>query len=135
MKKSIYSYLVVLAGVTLFSSASTYAKDGVSFLEPKNGATVTSPFKVKFGIEGMNVVPAGSLEPKTGHHHIVINGESVAEGQAIPFDAKHLHFGKAQTEAEVTLPPGKYSLTMQFGNGAHQSYGKAMSSTIQVVVK
>ena len=56
-------------------------------------------------------------------------------GEAIPVDATHLHFGKAQTDAEVTLPPGKYKLTMQYANGAHVSYGPAMAATINITVK
>ena len=37
--------------------------------------------------------------------------------------------------AEVKLAPGTYKLTAQFANGAHQSYGAAMSRTITVTVK
>ena len=43
--------------------------------------------------------------------------------------------GKGQTEIEVTLPPGTYKLTAQFANGAHLSYGPAMSQTIKVTVR
>ena len=53
----------------------------------------------------------------------------------MPFTERSLHFGKGQTETELTLPPGSYSLTAQFANGAHQSYGKPMSQTIRVTVK
>jgi len=35
----------------------------------------------------------------------------------------------------TTLPAGTYKLTAQFANGAHQSYGKALSQTIMVTVK
>ena len=56
-------------------------------------------------------------------------------GEMIPMDEKHLHFGKGQTETDVTLPPGQYTLTMQFANGAHQSYGPELSKSIKVTVK
>jgi hypothetical protein len=46
-----------------------------------------------------------------------------------------MHFGKGQTETEVKLPPGKYKLTMQFANGAHQSYGAGLSKSINITVK
>ena len=55
--------------------------------------------------------------------------------------APHIHYGKAQTEteteaeAEVKLAPGTYKLTAQFANGAHQSYGEALSHSITVMVK
>ena len=50
-------------------------------------------------------------------------------------DDQHRHFGKGQTETEITLPPGRYRLTMQFADGAHRSYGEKMRKTIEVTVK
>jgi hypothetical protein len=44
-------------------------------------------------------------------------------GQVIPFDDKDLDFGKGQSEAEITLPPGRHTLTLQFADGGHRSYG------------
>ena len=111
------------------------AAKGVYFLEPADGATVTSPFKVRFGLKGMEVKPAGEQVTGTGHHHLLINRESLAAGQIIPADDVHIHFGKGQTETEVKLVPGIYKLTMQFADGFHLSYGKEMSSTLTVTVK
>jgi Domain of unknown function (DUF4399) len=107
----------------------------VSLMEPADGATVTSPFKVKFGVKGMAVAPAGDVVANSGHHHLLINLAPIKAGEAVPFTPQHMHFGKAQTEAEVTLAPGVYKLTAQFANGAHESYGPAMSQTITVTVK
>jgi hypothetical protein len=107
----------------------------VYFVEPADGATVTSPFRVVFGVKGMAVEPAGDIKADSGHHHLLINLDAVKAGDAIPVDDVHLHFGRAQTEAEVKLPPGNYALTMQFANGAHVSYGQPMSATIHVTVK
>jgi len=83
----------------------------------------------------MEVKPAGTMDNNTGHHHLIINGDSMKVGESVPFDETHLHFGKGQTETEVKLPPGTYKLTMQFANGAHQSYGPGLSKTITVTVK
>jgi Domain of unknown function (DUF4399) len=66
---------------------------------------------------------------------LLINLAPIAAGQAVPFSPVHLHFGKGQTEADVTLAPGTYKLTAQFANGEHLSYGPVMSSTITVTVK
>lgn len=111
-----------------------FAAERVFFDEPSDGAVVVSPFKVRFGLEGMKIGPVGDLTAGTGHHHLVINGNALTKGEVVPFDEKHMHFGKGQTEAELKLPPGEYMLTMQFGNGAHQSYGPDMSRTIKVRV-
>jgi hypothetical protein len=123
---------LMLVGCTSMQPA---ANKSVSFVEPKDGATVTSPFKVVFAVSGMAVEPAGEIKADSGHHHLLIDLGPMPAGEAIPVDAAHLHFGKAQTDAEVTLPPGKYKLTMQYANGAHVSYGPAMAATINVTVK
>jgi Domain of unknown function (DUF4399) len=109
--------------------------NGVWFAEPADGAVVPQTFKVKFGVKGMEVDPAGEQKTGKGHHHLLVNTASVEPGNIIPFDEKHIHFGKGQTEAEVKLPPGQYRLTMQFADGLHLSYGKPMSASINVTVK
>ena len=108
---------------------------GVYFVEPANGAVVSSPFKLRFGIRGMEVKPAGDQVAGQGHHHLLINRASQPKGEIIPADDAHIHFGKAQTETEVKLPPGTYKLTMQFADEFHLSYGEDMSATITVTVK
>jgi hypothetical protein len=116
-------------------AAMTEPAQQVSILEPADGATVSSPFKLRFGVKGMTVAPAGTMTTDTGHHHLLINLAAIPAGGVVPFTEGHMHFGKGQTETEITLPPGTYKLTAQFANGAHQSYGQAMSQTITVTVK
>ena len=124
----------VLAATLLTLSACAMAQS-VSFVEPVDGATVSSPVKVKFAVTGMDVKPAGDMTANTGHHHLLINAAPVKAGEVIPADETHIHFGKGQTETEVKLPPGTYTLSMQFANGLHQSYGPGMSKDIKVTVK
>ncbi len=107
----------------------------VMLLEPADGASVSSPFKVRFGIKGMTVAEAGEILANSGHHHLLINQAPIAKGESVPFSDQHLHFGKGQTEVDVKLAPGTYKLTAQFANGVHQSYGAGMSRTITVTVK
>ena len=107
----------------------------VAFVEPVNGATVPTTFRVRFSVDGMEVKPAGEISDTSGHHHLIINGTGIPAGAAVPFDETHIHFGKGQTEATVTVRPGTYTLTLQFANGAHLSYGEPLSKTITVNVK
>ncbi|MBC7386025.1 MAG: DUF4399 domain-containing protein [Cryobacterium sp.] len=116
-----------------FEAAPATAK--VIFESPKNHDVVTKKFKVKFGVSGMKLHPAGELNPGTGHHHLIIDGDSVPAGQTVPADATHIHFGKGQTETEIELAPGPHKLTLQFANGAHLSYGPTMATTIDIIVK
>jgi uncharacterized protein DUF4399 len=108
----------------------------VFFKNLKNGETVKSPLKVEMGLEGLKLDTAGAIVAGTGHHHLLIDaGDSIPAGQVVPKDATHLHFGKAQSETEVTLSPGKHVLTLQFADGIHRSYGSQLAATITVDVK
>lgn len=116
--------------------AEVPAGASVHFVFPQDGSKVFATSKVAFGVTGMTVTPAGEHlgDKSRGHHHLIIDGEPVPAGQMVPTSDKHIHFGKGQTEAEVKLAPGKHTLTMQFADGAHLSYGPALSKTITVEV-
>lgn len=107
----------------------------VEFLNLKDGDKISSPFKVTFKVNGMSISPAGELKEGSGHHHLLINQTFIEKGNTIPADQNHLHFGKGQSEVELNLSPGLYNLTLQFADGYHRSYGKALSKTIQIEVK
>lgn len=113
-------------------SASVY------FEAPKNNDQLASPVHVIFGVKGMTVRPAlEDVNDKTsGHHHILIDHPTgfIEKGQVIPADARHIHFGKGETNATIELTPGVHTLSMQFGDGAHLSYGKDMAATITVTI-
>jgi hypothetical protein len=126
-------YFLFLA-LSLFN-CGTSQKGEVFFLEPSDGAELSSPVTAKFGVKNLAVEPAGEIKPGSGHHHLLINHESTPSGDTIPADQTHIHYGKAQAEAQLNLEPGNYKLTMQFANGAHQSYGPELSQTISITVK
>ena len=108
------------------------------WIEPKDGATVAREFNVKMGVIGYELAPASEgLQEGTGHHHIVVDQEGgyVEKGVEIPFDATHLHFGKAQKEGAVKLEPGTHTLTLQFADAKHRSFGKKFAKTITVNVE
>lgn len=107
----------------------------VFFVNLQDGDEVKSPVKIVMGLEGMEVEPAGELNEGKGHHHIVINGNPVERGAVVPTDDNNIHYGKGQTEAELELQPGNYSLTLQFADGFHQSYGPDLSATVNITVK
>ena len=107
----------------------------VSFGSPADGATVTSPVALTFAVEGMTVQPAGTLTAGTGHHHVIVDAEGIAAGEAVPADETHIHFGKGQTETSLELSPGPHTLLLQFADGAHRSYGPGMTAKISVVVE
>ena len=107
----------------------------VSFADPKDGATVPKTFTAKFKVDGMKIASAGAVTAGEGHHHLIIDGAAIPTGQPVPSDATHIHFGKGQTETQLSLKPGPHTLTLQFADGAHMSYGEMMSQTIKINVK
>jgi hypothetical protein len=105
-------------------------------VEPADGATVTSPVLVAFGLKGIGVAPAGIESPNTGHHHLLIDTELVSFDQPIPADAQHVHYGLGQTEAMVTLSPGSHTLRLVLGDHLHIPHDSPVMSdpvTIQVL--
>ena len=107
-------------------------------VSPKDGETVTSPLHVVFGETGMEVGPAGPVVPNTGHYHLLVDAALTDEEKqaAIPADARHIHYGKAQTEATIELPPGAHTLQLVMGDGAHMLHARpVMSQPITVTVK
>ena len=107
----------------------------VFFKNIQNGAVLSSPFIVDMGVDGMEVEPSGKINANKGHHHIIINKTFIEDGQIIPVDKQHIHFGGGQTQTELDLEAGNYSLTLQFADGMHQSYGEKMSKTINVTIR
>ena len=109
----------------------------VFFKNLKDGETVKSPFKVEMGADVMKVDTAkGVILAGSGHHHLLIDaGDSIPMGTVVPKDSTHLHFGKAQTSTELTLPAGPHVLSLQFADGLHRSYGAKLAATIKVTVK
>ena len=78
----------------------------MSLLEPVNGATVGTTFKVRFSVLGMAVAPAGDIGKGSGNNPLLINRMPVAIDESVPFDDNHRHFGAGQAEATIALPPG-----------------------------
>jgi hypothetical protein len=83
----------------------------------------------------MTLKRGGDPAPNSGHHHLIIDGGPVPKGEVIEGSETSRHFGKAQTETQLTLPLGKHRFTLQFGDGGHVSYGSDLSSTVTLGVK
>lgn len=120
---------LICASMLLFLPHSALAADLVShapseaqayILEPADGTTVPETFTVKFGLSGMDLAPAGVDQANTGHHHLLIDQQELPDLTAsLPATEQIRHFGKAQTETELTLDPGKHTLQLVLGNYLH----------------
>jgi hypothetical protein len=118
--------------------AATAADAKVYFIEPANGQQISGgEVKVVFGIEGMQVAPAGTDTPNSGHHHLLIDLEQMPDmTMPLPASENVRHFGKGQTETTLTLAPGTHRLQLLLGNYAHIPHNPpVLSEVIEITVK
>ena len=105
-------------------------ESAVYLISPADGATVTGPVTVRFGLRGMGVAPAGIDKAGTGHHHLLIDTELPPLGLPIPNDEAHRHFGGGQTEAQIELPAGEHTLQLILGDDRHIPHDPPVVSEI-----
>lgn len=121
---STLSTLAILAIATpvLAQDRSPAPEDAAVYIvSPVDGATVSNPVTVIFGLEGMGIAPAGIEASDTGHHHLLINVDpaTVPLTDGIPADDMHIHFGGGQTQATLDLPAGTHTLALILGDHFH----------------
>ena len=100
----------------------------VFFITPADGATVTNPISIEFGIAGMDVVKAGNNQPNSGHHHLLIDTGLPDLGLPIPANEHHVHFGDGSVSTQISLPPGEHKLQMLLGDHLHIPHNPPLTS-------
>src|SRR5262245_57878178 len=140
--------LVAIAIAVADSAARAQAKKSagkkqatrVFFVEPKNGATVTSPVHMKFGSSGIEIAPVPQGDVTTarrgiGHYHDGIAQPCLAAGKTIVKGTPSwVHFGDGKSEFDSQLSAGKHKLALQIGDDLHNTL-PGLCSTITVTVK
>ena len=138
MRASIFLFIVFLfAHIQSYTESYSDKNKRLFFITPSNGEEVTNPVTIRFGIVGMEIVPAGKDKPMSGHHHLLINVEKLPNMKSpIPADKNHLHFGKGQTETQLNLPSGRHTLQLLLGDYMHVPHEKPLiSDKIEIIVK
>jgi hypothetical protein len=103
-------------------------------IEPADGARVTNPVRVVFGLKGFGVAPAGVDRNDAGHHHLLVDAGMPANlALPLPNDEQHRHFGGGQTEVELTLPPGRHTLQMVVGDHLHIPHDPPIASSVVTI--
>lgn len=108
--------------IAVAAQSRTLAPEGAElyFISPADGAEITGTVTVRFGLRGLGVAPAGVEAANTGHHHLLINADPLpAFDQPLPSNEQVRHFGKGQTETDLDLAPGRYTLQLILGDAQH----------------
>ncbi|MBY0511722.1 MAG: DUF4399 domain-containing protein [Rhodospirillaceae bacterium] len=129
--------VIAFATPTFAADTPSAAGAKVYIIAPANGATVTGPVTVQFGLKGMGVAPAGVEMENTGHHHLIVDAATPPLTEYLPTgDAKVIHFGKGQTETELKLAPGQHTLQLVFADKDHKPHQPpVVSEKITITVK
>jgi hypothetical protein len=130
MRHYIIGLALLAASSALADSTPVSPAAETHFVNLHDGDTVKSPFKVVFGSSNVTIAPAGAVAPNSGHYHLLIDTR-ITPAQLVgplPNDPQHLHFGKGQTEAMVTLPPGTHTLQIVLGDGHHWLHARPVES-------
>ncbi len=123
------------------SAVAQKTKARVFFIEPKNGATVSSPVHMKFGAEGIEIaaVPPGDItkaqvRPGKAHYHVGIDQSCLAPGKNIVKGTPSwVHFGDGKDVFDSQLTPGKHKLALQLGDDMHDTIpGTCQEITVTV---
>jgi hypothetical protein len=103
------------------------ANASVYIISPVDGATVKETFTVTFGLKDMGVSPAGIEKKHTGHHHLLIDKNSLPAFD-MPMGGDVQHFGGGQTQTTLTLPKGQHTLQLILGDHHHIPHKPAVVS-------
>lgn len=137
-KLFVFAIVLLLADwATALDRTPAPAGAKVEIVSPADRAVVSNPVRVVFGLKGMGIAPAGIQFDNTGHHHLLIDTDPPADlGLPLPTSDKLVHFGKGQTETELTLSPGKHTLQLILGDYVHVPHNPpVMSQKITITVR
>lgn len=129
--------LAPLTALAQFTSQAAPADAELYFISPKNGEKVSGEIVVQFGLKGFGVAPAGTKHPSAGHHHLLVDLDTVPPmNQPMPASDHIRHFGGGQTEATITLPKGEHTLQLILGDHLHVPYAPPiLSEKITITVQ
>jgi hypothetical protein len=120
------------------ASARSPSAEGamVAFANMKDGDVVPPVFNVSFQISGMGIAPAGTNIDNTGHHHLLVDLDEMPDfNQPLPANDQVRHFGKGQSETQLTLPEGKHTLQLLLADYRHVPHDPpVMSGVITITV-
>ena len=105
------------------------------FENVKDGDVLSSPINLEFSVQGLELACSGPVGERFGHHHLLVNRDSVMDGAVIPGDVNYIHFGDGEIRGTIELESGNYLLTLQFVDDVHQISGEKMSALEEITVK
>ena len=146
MKNKFLKFIIITFLISPFDSS--FAADGVTksisrnnaqvfIINPIDNAIVENPISITFGISNMELSPAGIKKAFSGHHHLLIDVETLPDlSKPIPSDKNHMHFGNGQNRTQIILDKGIHTLQLLLGDHLHIPHiNPVVSEKITIIVK
>ena len=103
------------------------AGERVVFLNVRDGETLRSPFRLKFGVDGRFVAAKAAKVPNTGSLLLEVGDADGGKGRRVDLS-------NGQTETDLELPPGNHKLKLRYLDSL-SGEDALPARTIEVVVK
>ena len=110
----------------------------VRIVLPAEGAMVKEGSSVMITLEvsGLTIAPAGTMDPGTGHHHLMVDRDLPVGGLPIPTFPGQVHLGQGQVEYEIEgLEAGEHMVIAVVGNGTHIPLDPWVVDTVRFVIE
>ena len=95
-----------------------------------------SSVMVTLEVSGLTIAPAGTTDPGTGHHHLMIDRDLPVGGLLIPSFPGQVHLGQGQVEYEIEgLDAGEHMVIAVVGDGTHVPLDPWVVDTVTFVIE
>lgn len=105
----------------------------VSIIEPIAGVAIPSGnVRIVLTTANLQILPAGTNEPGSGHHHLIVDSDLPSMDQPIPsITGRYIHLGKGQTEFLLeNLESGDHTVIALVGDYLHIPLDPPVADTV-----
>ena len=95
-----------------------------------------SSVMVTLEVSGLTIAIAGTTDPGTGHHHLMVDRDLPVGGLLIPSFPGQVHLGQGQVEYEIEgLDAGEHMIIAVVGDGTHIPLDPWVVDTVRFVIE
>ena len=95
-----------------------------------------SSVMVTLEVSGLTIAIAGTTDPGTGHHHLMVDRDLPVGGLLIPSFPGQVHLGQGQVEYEIEgLDAGEHRVIAVVGDGTHVPLDPWVVDTVRFVIE
>ena len=95
-----------------------------------------SSVMVTLEVSGLTIASAGTTDPGTGHHHLMVDRPLPVGGLPIPSFPGQVHLGQGQLEYEIEgLDAGEHVVIAVVGDGTHIPLDPWVVDTVRFVIE